>query len=97
MKQNRIKLISFSTFVLIALFAIWVTPSAAFGETVEKGIIILVEFPDVKHDVDKQRVQVRFSQQLNNYVREMSYNKVSLEIDVTKKWYKMPGSVRRPL
>ncbi len=93
MKENRIKLIPFPIFVVMALFAFWVTQSAAFGETVEKGIIILVEFPDVKHDVDRHRVQVRFSQQLNNYVREMSYNKVSLEIDVTKKWYKIPDSI----
>jgi immune inhibitor A len=38
---------------------------------------------------------MRFSQQLNNYIKEMSYNKVSLEIDVTKRWYTMPNSVSK--
>ena len=93
MKENGIRLIPLHLFVLMALLAFSVTPSPALGETVEKGIIILVEFPDVKHDIDRHRVQARFSQHLNNYVREMSYNRVSLEIDVTKKWYKMPDSI----
>jgi hypothetical protein len=62
-------------------------------ETVQKGIIILVEFPDVKHNVDRNSVQNRFSNHLNSYVKEMSYNKVSLGIDVTKRWYPLPKSV----
>lgn len=63
------------------------------GETIEKGVIILVEFPDVRHEVKRNFVQERFSRGLNHYIKEMSYNKVSLEIDVTKKWYKMPDSI----
>jgi len=95
MNQNRVKIIPFSIFVLMTLFAFWVIQSEAYGETVEKGIIILVEFQDVKHDLDRNLVQMRFSQQLNNYVKEMSYNKVSLGIDVTKRWYTMPNSVSK--
>ena len=107
MKRNIIKLITLPIFVLVAPVAFWVLQGIAFGrdfpemtknnrvvETVEKGIIILVEFPDVRHDVNRNLVQTRFSQHLNNYVREMSYSKVSLAIDVTKRWYTMPNSVR---
>jgi hypothetical protein len=67
--------------------------TVAFGETIEKGIIILAEFPDVQHNISRDFVHKRFSQHLNDYVQEMSYNKVSLKIDVTKKWYTLPYSI----
>jgi len=69
--------------------------SAAPTPRVEKGLIILVEFPDVKHTMDRTQVQRRFGWQLNNYVREMSYNQVSLNMDVTGKWHVLPDSVSR--
>ena len=108
MTQNRIRLISFPSFVLMAVFAFLLIRTIVFGndfsekaknnlerETVQQGIIILVEFPDVKHDVDRGFVQNRFSKHLGSYVKEMSYNKVSLGIDVTKRWYTMPQSISR--
>jgi hypothetical protein len=67
----------------------------AARDTVTKGIVILTAFPDVSHDVDRGMVQMRFSRQLNGYVREMSYGKVSLDIDVTEKWYTLPNPVRQ--
>jgi len=106
MKQNRIGLIFFPIFVLIAVVASLLIQTITFGndfsekaknslerETIERGIIILVEFPDVKHNVDRDFVQKRFSQQLNGYVEEMSYHKVALNIEVTKRWYTMPKSI----
>ena len=38
---------------------------------------------------------MRFSRQLDTYVREMSYGKVSLAVEVTQKWYMMPDKVGR--
>jgi M6 family metalloprotease-like protein len=108
MKQNRIKPFPFPIFVLAAFFVFSLVQGLVIGrdfpeptkdtqqtETVKKGIIILVEFPDVTHNIDRELVQKRFSQQLNNYVKEMSYGKVSLDIDVTEKWFKLPDSVNR--
>jgi hypothetical protein len=89
------RVISFSITVLMALFGCLTTQDITHGETVEKGLIILVEFPDVRHDVKRNFVQERFSRGLNYYIKEMSYNKVSLEIDVTRKWNKMPDSISR--
>jgi len=63
------------------------------GEKVEKGIVVLVEFPDVRHRVDRSFAQVRFSRQLNSYVQDMSYGKASLQVDITQKWYRMPNPV----
>ena len=93
MNNNKMNLVSFLVFIVMSLFVFSMTQTIAFGETVEKGIIILVEFPDVQHDVNRDFVQKRFSQHLNDYVEEMSYNKVSLKIDVTKKWYTLPYSI----
>lgn len=89
------KAISFSIYVLIAFLACLANQGVTNGETIEKGVIILVEFPDVRHDVKRNFVQERFSRGLNYYIKEMSYNKVSLEIDVTRKWNKMPDSISR--
>ncbi|MFA5250976.1 MAG: hypothetical protein WC454_00100 [Phycisphaerae bacterium] len=104
MKQNRIKLFPFPVFVLAVIFAFLLVRGLVFGEpakdtkqagAIEKGIVILVEFPDVSNSIDRELVQKRFSQQLNNYINEMSYGKVSLDIDVTKKWFKLPDSVNQ--
>lgn len=59
---------------------------------VQKGLVILVNFPDVKREIKKEFVQSKYSQ-LDEYVREMSYNKVSIEVDITGKWYEMPHLV----
>jgi immune inhibitor A len=59
----------------------------------EQGMIILVEFPDVKHDVTKNFVTERFFGRLSSYVQEMSYDKISIGGHVTEKWYSMPESV----
>lgn len=67
--------------------------SGSARETVVRGIVILTAFPDVSNNVDRRLVQMRFSRQLDNYVREMSYGKASLSIDVTEKWYTLPNPV----
>jgi M6 family metalloprotease-like protein len=65
------------------------------GEKVEKGLVILVEFPDIKPTVRRDFVETRFSKHLNNYFTEMSYQKVSLDIEVTQRWYTLPKSVNQ--
>ena len=80
---------------IMTLLACLVIQGVAYGEIVQKGVVLLVEFPDVKHGVDRNFVQERFSRKLNSYVKEMSYNKVSLEMDVTREWYKLPDPIGR--
>jgi immune inhibitor A len=102
MKKSMIHAISMFVFILairaISCFAAERTipggvGNAPQGGTVEKGIVILVEFPDVQQNVPRNFIQSRFKQQLPNYVRTVSYNKVSLEFDITSRWYKLPGLV----
>jgi len=79
-------------FLILIGFAGWLLlppPCAA----AEKGIVVLVEFPDVEHSIGRSAVETRFGQQLNSYIREMSYQRVSLEFDVTRKWYTLPRPV----
>jgi hypothetical protein len=58
-----------------------------------KGLVILVEFPDIAPPVDVNFVRGRF-EKLNFYVGEMSYGKVCTEVDITG-WYRLPDSVMR--
>jgi len=51
-----------------------------------RGIIILVEFPDVKHGVTRSHVSNRFSRDLRAYIEEMSYGRVALVGEVSRKW-----------
>jgi immune inhibitor A len=60
---------------------------------VQRGLIILVEFPDVPHTIDMRYAQKRFFKELNEYVQEMSYGKVCIRGDVTDKWYRVPHPV----
>lgn len=105
MKHNTVKL-NFSFVSLIVILFVFALSSFAqeksspqqvesprSGESIVKGIVILVEFPDVKENVSMNFIRPRFTQQLYNYVRDMSYDKVSLKIDFTKKWYTMPDSI----
>lgn len=82
-------------FALVALLALVAAPSAVRAETTQKGIVILVQFPDVRHQVDRATVEMRFARQLHAYIREMSYGQVALEVDVTRKWYTLPEPVGR--
>lgn len=63
------------------------------GCNVKQGLIILVEFLDVQHSVDRRFVQRRFFRELNSYVQEMSYNKVCIGGNITEKWHKMPHPI----
>ena len=105
MNQNRPRLTSLPIFFLTVI-AVLLLPltgvsgnetTGAVGQSetrsVEHILVILVEFPDVQHEVERDFVQYRFSTQLNNYIKEMSYNMVSLSVDVTKRWYTMPESI----
>ena len=58
-----------------------------------KGLVILVEFPDIAPPVDENFVRERFKK-LDFYVQEMSYGKVCTEVDITG-WNRLPDSIKR--
>lgn len=95
MNNNKINLITLIIVIMTSLVVFLMMHPLAYGDTVEKNIVILVEFPDISHEVNRNFVQKRFSQHLNDYVKEMSYNKVSLKIDITKKWHTLPDSISK--
>jgi M6 family metalloprotease-like protein len=61
--------------------------------SVVRGLVILVEFPDVPHQVTREHVALRFKGHLNRYVQEMSGNAVSLDVDVTPGWRVLPKPI----
>jgi M6 family metalloprotease-like protein len=67
--------------------------SAAAEPTVVRGLVVLVRFPDVQAAPERMMVVRRFNRQLDDYVRQMSYGRVSLVTDVRERWYEMPRPV----
>ena len=85
---------------ILLMFMLTACSSAALNSVqshtqrkVLRGIVILVEFPDVRHKVTSSYVSNKFFKGLKEYIEEMSYEQVTLEGNVTKKWYKMPYAI----
>jgi len=72
-----------------------VTGGAGEKRIVKRGLVVLAQFPDVRHDLHRTYVLQRFSEQLNTFVKEMSYGAVSLDIDATPDWITLPDSVAK--
>jgi len=91
-----------STFVsIIFITLIWLMYPAVIVQSQEKsrnvcekrkGLVILVEFPDIAPPVNETFVRERF-EKLNFYIREMSYGKVCMEVDITG-WHRLPDPVK---
>lgn len=60
---------------------------------VVRGLVILVEFPDLRHQLTREQVALRFNGHLNRYVQEMSGGAVSLDIDVSPAWSALPRPI----
>jgi hypothetical protein len=87
--------------VIILAILIWLIYPAVIAQSQvqqkdgcekRKGLVILAEFPDISHTVDGAFVRERF-QKLDSYVREMSYGKVCVDVDITG-WQTLPDSIR---
>jgi len=61
--------------------------------TVLKPLVIQVEFPSTRRSISTGVVKDKFLNQLDEYVREMSYNKMCIKGEVTDKWYKLPNPI----
>jgi immune inhibitor A len=87
------------TLFCAALLAFFCAPApAAAGPAappceVKQTLVILVQFPDVKHTVDRGEIVKKFFRDLDGYVREMSYGKACVAGRVTEKWYTLPHPI----
>lgn len=61
--------------------------------TVLKPLVIQVEFPGTRRNISTGSVREKFLDQLDAYVREMSYNRVCIKGEITDKWYKLPSPI----
>ena len=91
---------AFTSIIFVAL--IWLMYPAVIAQSQEqsrnvcekrKGLVILVEFPDIVPRVNETFVRERFKK-LALYVQEMSYGKVCTEVDITA-WNRLPDSIKR--
>jgi hypothetical protein len=55
---------------------------------IKKGLVILVKFKGLEYPIQRNFAVRRF-EGLNNYIKEMSYGDVSIDVDVTNKWYEL--------
>lgn len=62
----------------------------AIGE--QKVIVLLADFPDVTNNASRVAIHDRIFTELNDYLREMSYNQVWLRGNMTI-WYTLPNPV----
>jgi hypothetical protein len=58
-----------------------------------QALVILVEFPDVKHKVPRAYAGKRFFKELDDYVSEMSYGRQCFSGTITEKWVVMPKPI----
>lgn len=57
-------------------------------------LVIQIEFSGIaRKNIDSTKVKEKFLTRLNDYVREMSYNRVCIKGEITDKWYRLAGSV----
>jgi M6 family metalloprotease-like protein len=82
-----------ASLVLLALLG--GPPAEAGGATVKRGLVVLAQFPDVRHQVTLEFVRQRFAEYLTNYVSEASWGAVSLEIRIAPDWITLPDPVAR--
>lgn len=68
------------------------SPSGGCGG-VTSGLVVLAEFPDVPHTVQRRWAQQRFSRELADYAAEMSYGAARLQFDITERWHVLPRPV----
>lgn len=61
--------------------------------TVLKPLVIQVEFPGTWRNISTDSVREKFLDQLDEYVREMSHNRVCIKGDISDKWYKLPNPI----
>ena len=58
-----------------------------------QALIIPVEFPDVRHNIQRLYAAKRFFQDLNDYISEMSYGRQCISGDIPERWVRMPKPI----
>ncbi|MBU1998125.1 MAG: hypothetical protein KKE64_01365 [Candidatus Omnitrophica bacterium] len=66
--------------------------SGADSCSMKYGLVILIQFSDVVPKAERSFVEEKFNK-LNFYVKQMSYQKVCLDVEVSKAWYSLPRPI----
>ena len=68
-------------------------PKAGSCATTLRPLVIVVDFPDIPRGTTDGGVRQAFLDEPNRYFREMSYGKLCLAGELTRKWYRMSGPI----
>jgi len=69
------------------------TNGQAACATVMKPLVIQIEFPGISRNISSRAVKEKYLDELDEYIREMSNNRVCIKGEVTEKWYKLPNPI----
>ncbi|MBI3561284.1 MAG: hypothetical protein HY080_06160 [Gammaproteobacteria bacterium] len=69
------------------------TNGQAACATVLRPLVIQVEFPDISRNISSKAVKEKYLDELDEYIRDVSHNRVCIEGKVTEKWYKLPKPI----
>ncbi len=69
------------------------TNEQAACATVLKPLVIKIEFPGTWQSISTKAVKEKFLDELDEYIREMSHNRVCIKGEITDKWYKLPNPI----
>ncbi|MBN1835924.1 MAG: hypothetical protein JW820_08735 [Spirochaetales bacterium] len=88
--------VAMACFGTVVLLATDLRAAGGKGEAAarEKGIVLLVQFPGLPNPVSRSWVEARFRRQLGSYLREVSYGKQGLDLELTADWHTLPSPVR---
>ena len=93
LKRSATTILRLVVFLCLIFFTVNGAAQALPGAACErkKGLVILVDFPDVSRQISTDFVRDRFHK-LDFYVREMSYGRVCTEFEFTE-WLQLPDSI----
>lgn len=61
--------------------------------TVLKPLVIQIGFPGTSRNISTGTVRKKFLDELDEYTREMSHNRVCIKGEVTENWYPLPNPI----
>lgn len=86
--KNMIRLLRVMGILILAVMLLPASPEVSASTTTgeQKVIILLVEFPDVKHSIGITEIQ-NMAEGLVNFYMDQSYGKLQLKIDIDQSWH----------
>ena len=91
---QTLSLLSRFVYFVIAILAVFLASLHAHAAdkclATLKPLVIQIEFNDIPRNIGTPFVKKKFLNELDEYIREMSNNRVCINGEITEKWYRLP-------